>query len=43
MGEVYNKGIAAAESAEHGHTVPAHKKSTLAYTYDHVNTQLEND
>jgi hypothetical protein len=40
MGEVYNKGVASAETAEHSHKIPVHKKSTLAYTYDHTNVQL---
>jgi len=29
----YDKGVVAAEEAEHSHSVPAHKKSTLSYTY----------
>ena len=36
----YSKGVVAAEEAEHSHNIPVHKKSTLSYTYDHVNTQL---
>jgi len=43
MAGVHSKGVAAAEEAEHGHTIPVHKKSTLAYTYDHVKTQLDSN
>lgn len=39
----YARGTVAAEEAEHGHTIPVHKKSTLAYTYDHVKTQLDSN
>jgi hypothetical protein len=41
LGGYYSRGIVAADEAEHGHTIPVHKKSTLAYTYDHVKTQLD--
>jgi len=40
---IYARGVADAEEAEHSHNLPIHQPFSLAHTYDHAATQLEDE
>jgi len=41
LADVYKRGVADAEEAEHSHNLPVHKPFSLSHTYDHVAAQTE--